>query len=183
MAISQMPLATVKWAHREALAARPVFIFFVIGFMLELMLIKLALAQFSIEMTAVTKAIIGALFAAKAVLILDETRLARVLEGYRRILAVAIKTLLYGACSMLLVFLERYIEALRKIGLDGAAREVLKQASVYRMLAWTLGISIVFAIYFACFEINQCFGGEALWALFFRAPKTGSDSGRRSAAT
>ena len=65
-----------KFLRREFAAAFPVFLFFVVGFLLLLLLIKLALANFSIEMTALSKAVIGALFAAKAVLILDETPLA-----------------------------------------------------------------------------------------------------------
>jgi len=175
MTISQMPLAAARWLHREAAAARPVFIFFAIGFLLELMLIKLALAQFSIPLTALSKALVGALFAAKAVLILGETSLARTLESYRRIIAVAVKTLIYGACAMLLVFIERYLDAMRHAGFDGAWGVVSRQATVYRMLAWVLGISLVFAIYFACFEINQRMGEGALWALFFRAPRHGSE--------
>jgi hypothetical protein len=37
------------------------------------LLIKLALAQFSIEVTVLSNAIVGALIAAKAALVLDET--------------------------------------------------------------------------------------------------------------
>ena len=66
-----------KWLHREFVAAWPVFLFFSIGFLLLLTIVKLVLANFSIEVPALSKAVIGALFAAKAVLILDETPLAR----------------------------------------------------------------------------------------------------------
>ena len=77
--------AVGEWLRREFVAARPVFVFFLVGFLLLLSIIKLVLATFSIEVTAFSKAVIGALFAAKAVLILDETPLARHLEHYRRI--------------------------------------------------------------------------------------------------
>jgi len=60
-----------KWFGREFRAARPVFLFFLIGFMLLLSIIKLALANFSIEVVAFSRAVVGALFAAKAVLIPD----------------------------------------------------------------------------------------------------------------
>src|ERR1019366_7037599 len=177
-----MPAAAGKWLHREAVAAWPVFIFFAVGFLLELMLIKLTLAQFSIPLTALSKALVGALFAAKAVLLLDETSLARRLESYRRIIAVAVKTLLYGGWAMMLAYIERFIDALRGVGtLEGAVRDMMDQANVFRLLAWVLGISLVFAIYFACFEINQRLGEGALWSLFFRPPPIGSGSGRHSA--
>ena len=96
--------AVGRWLHREFVAAWPVFMFFSIGFLLLLTIVKLVLANFSIEMTALSKAVIGALFAAKAVLILDGTPLERHLERYRRIVAVTVKTLIYGLITLLLGF-------------------------------------------------------------------------------
>ena len=45
-AVPQSIVTTGKWLHREFLAARPVFIFFLVAFLLQLMIIKLAVAQF-----------------------------------------------------------------------------------------------------------------------------------------
>ena len=70
-----------EFLRREFVAAWPVFLFFLVGFLLLLLLIKLALANFSIEVTALPKAVVGALFAAKAALILDERRLRAVLSS------------------------------------------------------------------------------------------------------
>ncbi|MBV8362315.1 MAG: hypothetical protein JO189_30925, partial [Deltaproteobacteria bacterium] len=85
--------------RKEFVAAWPVFLFFLTGFLLLFLLIKLALANVSIEVTALSNAIVGALIAAKAALVLDETPLARALENYRRIVAVAVKTFLYGVAT------------------------------------------------------------------------------------
>ena len=71
-ALPQSVTATGKWLHREFVAARPVFIFFLVAFLLQFLIIKLAVARFSIPITAFSKAAVGALFAAKAVLIIDE---------------------------------------------------------------------------------------------------------------
>ncbi len=43
-------------------------------------------------------------------------------------------------------------------------------ANHHRLLAWVLGISIVFALCFSFFEINQRMGEEALRTLFFELP-------------
>jgi hypothetical protein len=162
-----------KWLYREFIAAWPVFLFFLVGFLLLLMIVKLALANFSIEVTALSKAVVGALFAAKAVLILDGTPLARHLERYRRIIAVAIKTFLYAAITLLLGYLERVLEARHRMhNLDAAAQYVFDQSSMYRFLAWVLGITLVFALYFAFFEINERLGEGELRKLFFGSPKT-----------
>jgi hypothetical protein len=158
--------------HREFAEAWPVFLYFLAGFLLLLVLIKLVLAEFSIEITALSKAVVGALLAAKTVLILDETPLARSLERYRRIVAVAVKTLLYGVAGLLLGYLERLLDALHKVhGVVVAFEYVIAHANDYRLLAWALGISIVFAHYFSFFEISRRMGEGALWRLFFESPK------------
>jgi hypothetical protein len=170
-AVARSIEATGKWLHRELSAARPVFIFFLVAFLLQFLIIKLAVAQFSIPVTALSKAVVGALFAAKAVLILDETPLARSLERYRRVIAVMVKTLLYGFGMLLLGFIERLLEAWHRVGtFDGGFSDVVHQANLYRFFAWILGVSLIFAIYFALSEINKRMGEGALWSLFFQRP-------------
>ena len=170
-AVPQSVVATGKWLHREFVAARPVFIFFLVAFLLQLLIIKLAVAQFSVPVTALSKAFVGALLAAKAVLILDETRIGRSLEHYRKIVAVAVKTVLYGFGTLLLGYLERFLEALYKVGtFDGAVRDMVDQANVYRFFAGVLGVTLIFAIYFVLSAINERKGDGALWSLFFERP-------------
>ena len=170
-AVPQSVVATGKWLHREFVAARPVFIFFLVAFLLQLLIIKLAVAQFSVPVTALSKAFVGALLAAKAVLILDETRIGRSLEHYRKIVAVAVKTVLYGFGTLLLGYLERFLEALYKVGtFDGAVRDMVDQANVYRFFAGVLGVTLIFAIYFVLSAINERMGDGALWSLFFERP-------------
>jgi hypothetical protein len=170
-ALPQRVIATGRWLHREYNAARPVFVFFLVAFLLQLLIIKLAVAQFSIPVTALSRAVVGALFAAKAALILDETPLARTLERYRRAIAVALKTLLYGFATLLLGFIERLLEGWHRVGsFDGGLSEAIHQANVYRFFAWVLGISLIFAIYFAWSEVNKRMGDGALWSLFFQRP-------------
>ncbi|HEV3112475.1 MAG TPA: hypothetical protein VGY99_18470 [Candidatus Binataceae bacterium] len=167
--------------RKELVAAWPLFLFFLAGFLILITLIKLALAQFSIEMTVLSKAVVGALFAAKAALILDDTPLARNLEHYRRIVAVAAKTLLYGVGFGLLAYLERFLEALHKVhSFDGAIRYVIDHANHNRIVAWALGVSTVFALYFTFFEISENMGKGALWNLFFESPRTPNGAGRLS---
>src|SRR5260370_22577786 len=91
-----------KWLRREFVSIWPVFLFFLLAFLIQLLIIKLAVEQFSIPLAAFSKALVAALLAAKAVLILDETPLARKLQLYRRIIAVPGKTLLYGLGTLLL---------------------------------------------------------------------------------
>ena len=61
-----------------------------------------------------------------------------------------------------------------------AVQYVSAHANVYRLFAWALGISLVFAIYFALFEIDKRLGEGELRTLFFESPKIAGDSGRHS---
>ena len=173
--------AVGKWLQREFVAAWPVFLFFLIGFLFLLMIVKLVLAKFSIETSALSTALVGAALAAKAVLVLDETPLARHLKRYRRIVAVAVKTSFYGAITLLLGYLEKLLEARHRMhSFDGAAHYVIAQVSLYRLLAWVLGITLVFGLYFAFLEISERMGTGELWNLFFESPKTVSGSSQQS---
>jgi hypothetical protein len=166
-----------RFLRREFVTAWPAFLFFLVGFLILLLIIKLALATLSIEMTALSKAVVGALIAAKAVLILDETPLARRLEQSRRIIAVAVKTFLYGSVTLLLGYTERFVDALRRGDNFGAAlRYLTDQASMYRLLSWATGVSLVFAVYFALFEIDRRMGKGELRRLFFDSPKTAGNA-------
>jgi hypothetical protein len=166
-----------RFLRKEFIALYPVFLFFLAGFLLLILLIKLVLEQLSIEVTALSTAIVGALIAAKAALILDETPLARSLEHYRRIVAIAVKTFLYGAATLLIGYLERFLDALRKAhSFGGAIQVMIAHANHYRLLAWVLGVSMVFGLYFSFVEINQRMGKGALWRLFFDAPAIASGS-------
>jgi hypothetical protein len=167
-----------RFLRKELITAWPVFVFFLSGFLLLILLLKLALAGFSIEITVISNAVVGALIAAKSALVLDETSLARKLEHYRRIVAVAVKTFFYGVATLLLGYLERSLEALRKVhGFGVAIQYVINHANHYRLLAWALGISIVFALYFSFSEISQRMEEGELWRLFFDSPRIANGSG------
>ncbi len=53
-----------NWLRAEARATRPIFLFFVTGFLLVLLIVKLALAQYSISVNALSRALLGAALAA-----------------------------------------------------------------------------------------------------------------------
>jgi hypothetical protein len=73
------------------------------------------------------------------------------------------------------------LDALHRVhNFDAAVRYVSAHANVYRLFAWALGISLVFAIYFAMFEIDKRLGEGGLRTLFFESPKIGGDSDRHA---
>jgi hypothetical protein len=170
-----------RWLKKEFVAILPVFIFLFFGFAFLILLVKLTLEQFSIEVAVVSNALIGAFTGAKVALVLDETQLARSLERYRRIVTVAAKVLFYAIATLLLGYVERFLEALHKAhSFEGAIGDVIAHTNHYRLLAWVLGISFIFAFYFALVETNKRMGKGELWKLFFESPETANDSSRSS---
>jgi hypothetical protein len=78
---------------------------------------------------------------------------------------------------LLLGYLEKLLEERHRIHALGLAANYLRaQASLYRILAWALGITILFGLYFALVEITGRLGTGELWVLFFESPKSGGRS-------
>jgi len=166
------------WARKEFNALWPVFVFFLVGFLLLILLLKTALAQFSIPVTVLSNAVIGALLAAKAALVLEETPLGRSLVRYRRIVEIAAKVVFYGITCLLFLYAERVLEAQHKVHNWGAAFPYAYEQLSRSILTWSLGISIVFALYFVFAEINDRMGQGELWRLLFESRTNGTDSRR-----
>src|SRR5713101_6952584 len=155
-----------KWLRAELRATRPIFLFFLTGFLLVLLIVKLALAQYSISVNALSRALLGAALAAKVVLILENTPLSHPFGQLPRILAIVFKSLVYGAGVILLGFLERLLDAERHsptilIGLQTA----IASLNLHQLLSIALGVTIVFALYFTFAEISE-FMGESMLGEF-----------------
>jgi len=166
-----LPVAAIRWLRAELRAARPVFLFFFCGFMLVLLIVKLALAQYAIEVTTVSRSLIGALVAAKVTLILDETALAHAFSRLPRIVPIAVKSVVYGLGVLLLGFAERLFDAYRHSPSFAAAlSHAARQASLLRLLSVVLGITVVFIAYFIINEVSERMGPGALHELLFKAP-------------
>src|SRR5215467_12274304 len=172
------PFLNWREGEPEFNALWPVFVFFLVGFLLLILLLKTALAQFSIEVTVLSNAVVGALLAAKAALVLDETPLGRSLVRYRRIVEIAAKVVFYGITCLLFLYGERVLEAQHKVHNWGKAFPNAYEQLSHSILTWSLGISIVFALYFVFAEINERMGEGELWRLFFESRADGTDSRR-----
>lgn len=163
--------AIAGWARREFRALLVPFLFFLCGFLLVLLIIKLSLAEYSIEVTTFGRALIGAAVAAKVVLIFDDTPVGRVFAAMPRAVAVIYRTLVYGLGVVVLGLLERVIDEWRHLGsLVPAVRVVGGQMEIHRLMALSLGIALVCAVYFALAEIAAYIGEGAMWELFFKRP-------------
>ena len=151
-----------------------VTLFFLIGFGLVLVLKKLFLAQYSIEYSGLSKAVVGAMLAGKVVVILDRTRFVRQFRGYPRYVSVLYQTIVYTLAVFFLGVSEKVFHAYRDTGTVGSAIEaVIRSAVMYQFLAAILCITLVFLGYNILAAINRGMGDGTLFALFFSTPEPG----------
>ncbi len=186
---NRMVAAGLRFAHRigdEVVSVAPTFLFFLIGFLLVLLVIKLFLAQYAIGFSAFPEAVVGALLAAKAVLVLDHRDYAR-LRRFPRAYAVVSKTAIYVLVVMVFGVAERILHGYRETGsfADGLAFFV-HRLNRDRFIGTILCVAIVFGAYFVIREIEREHGRGSTYELFFRSPlrRARSDQGtedRRSA--
>ena len=162
--------SAANWLWEEFCAILPVAVFFLTGFMLVLLIIKLSLAQYSIEVSTVSRAVIGALIAAKVVLILHHTSLDRSFRDYPRALSVLWRTIFYGLAFIFLAIAERVIDQRHNHGgLAGSMSYVAQHMNMHRVMALSIGVALVFCVYFILAEIAEYLGPGVLFRLFFRA--------------
>jgi hypothetical protein len=166
-----LPARTVSWLGRESREMAPAVVFFLAGFGFILILIKLFVAQYAIEFPVISRAVLGALIAAKATLVLDKIGWGRT-RGYPGAVIVAARTTLYSAVAILLGIAERLVDGLRATGsMEGAFVRFHERFNASRFFAIVLCVSALFAVYFMLREINQRLGKRALYSIFFEAPR------------
>lgn len=164
------PRKFARWLGRELEEMVPAALFFLIGFALILLMVKLFVEQYSIELRVVSNAFVGALFAAKVSLILDHQDWARS-HRYTRAAVVAGKVVLYTTSVIILGIAEHLIENHRKSGSFGGALALFEQRfNGGRFFAIVLCVAILFTVFFVMQEVNRKMGAGQMYALFFDRP-------------
>jgi hypothetical protein len=163
--------AAARFADRLFHELAPKVLFFFVALMLIFVLFKLFVAQYSIEFSAFTKAAVAALLLGKIVPLMDWAQLGYRLEGHRRIVVVAGKTVIYAFVVMALGMGERIVEASRQqASLHAGIQFLLANADGHRFVGLVLLVSLVVGIYLALQEIERAMGEGALFRLFFERP-------------
>lgn len=148
-------------------------LFFLICFGYILLLMKLFLkGEYSINVYVFSKIILGSLFAAKAVLIMNAIPHIRRFDESPRYIIILYKTSLYTLAVLILGVLEGVIEAHRKTKAFGpAVAEFLHGKNFDRVLAVTLCIGAVFLIYNILKELDTYLGKGKLRQFFLTPPE------------
>lgn len=148
-------------------------LFFFVGYGYILLLMKLFLKEFEVDVTIVGKAVIYALISAKSVAIMDMTPWLNRFSQSARYLQVLYKTAVYTFAVFVLSGLENLFHAYQEAkALIPALTLFLETRSFSRFLGILLGVSIIFLIHNIFQELDRYLGKGNLSKFFFQPPKS-----------
>ena len=167
-------LHTVK---HEVTQVGLVTLYFLICFGLVLLLKKLFLADYRIQVYALSAAVIGALVAGKIVVILDKTRLGtRFDESYGVGVAAFYKTLCYAMVTALVLLAEMLFHAYREAGaLEQAVAQVWGHRDRNVVFAKAIVIGMAYAGYHVYAGLDRRLGEGVLRRTIWTRTAGGSD--------
>ncbi|PSF32464.1 hypothetical protein C7H19_21440 [Aphanothece hegewaldii CCALA 016] len=148
-------------------------LFFFIGFGYILLLMKLFLKEYSISSYVLSKAFVGSLIAAKAVVLMEMSPWMERFRGSARYVSVLYKTFVYTLAVLIIGLIERLIDGyLKTKSISGAIELFINSEHFYPFLATILCIAVVFLIHNIFTEIDTYLGKGNLLKFFFNRPQT-----------
>lgn len=148
-------------------------LFFFIGFGYILLLMKLFLKEYSISTYVLSKALVGSLIAAKAVVLMEMSPWIERFQGSARYVSVLYKTFVYTSAVLIIGLIERLIDGyLKTKSILGAIETFIHSEHFYPFLATILCIAVVFLIHNIFKEIDTYLGKGNLLKFFFNRPQT-----------
>jgi hypothetical protein len=169
-------MKTIHWLKHEAQKMATLFVYFAFYFTIFIVFKKLILAHYDISYYGFGAAMVGALIAAKAVLIVESSPLSRPLRSAKPYLKILYDTLLYTTLSLIFLYLERVLELVHKEGTWRMAFLTLgKMEDWYQFLAtvgWA-GLSFLGYSFFAA--INRHWGEGAVLKMLVTPPRVNAE--------
>jgi len=161
-------MSATEWIRHEIREVGAATLYFLIGLVLILVLFKLLLNQYDIQLVALSKAVIGALICAKVVVLLKNRRIMRVFSDRPGYVTVLYKTIVYDVGLVVILLLEKTIERYGEAGSVGAAlKQVFETRDIHHVLAVALMASMMFLFFNAMGELSSRLGEDKVRAAFF----------------
>ncbi len=163
----------MAWQHKlkhELKAVGAAMLYFGAWIGALILLKTLVLAEYEVEFSGWSKALVGALILSKVVLILEHVPLGAWVQKRPAWVDVMLRTALYSIGVAVVLVLERGFEGRHEYGGIGAAiRGLFKQADAPHVLVNTLCLSAALFFYNVLTVIRHELGAGGLSRLFFRS--------------
>jgi hypothetical protein len=158
----------VKHELRELI---PVTLYFFVTFQLLALTDELVLKQYGIRVSVFVAAMIGALIAAKVIVITDHLALLNRFPNKPPVYKIVWKTLVYFAAWLLVRYSEHFIHFWRATGNPAEANSRIFTEIVWpHFWAVQLWMFILLLVFCTARELVRALGRERITALFFHAP-------------
>ena len=142
--------------------------FFFVSFQLIAFTNALMLRQYGIEVTTFVAATIGALVAAKVVLLADLLPFINRYPGRPLIYNILWKAMIYFLAACVVRYLEEFVHFYRRDGQMGAVnRHLLDEVIWTRFWAIQIWLTVLLLIYCTMHELVRTFGQQRVRELFF----------------
>ncbi|PSF30986.1 hypothetical protein C7H19_23460 [Aphanothece hegewaldii CCALA 016] len=158
---------------RELKKISSLALFFFIGFGYILLIMKLFLKEYDISAYVLSKALVGSIVAAKAVVLMEMTPWMERFQRSPRYISVLYKTFIYTLAVLVIGLIERLIDGyLKTKSLSGAIETLIHSEHFYPFLATILCIAVVFLMHNIFTEIDTYLGKGNLLKFFLNRPQT-----------
>src|SRR5271155_456959 len=164
-------MKAIKWLKNEVKELAVLFVYFAFYFSIFIVFKKLILEGYNISFYGFGAAMVGALLAAKAVLVIESCPLPKSLRSAAPYLKVIYETLLYTALALVFLYLEKSLELMHK---EGSFRLAFLAATheddFYEFCAKVGWAGLCFLNYAVFAAINGHLRPKQLWHVFFMTP-------------
>ena len=156
---------------KEAKRLGRLALFFFVCFCYIMLVMKLFVEEYSINIYVLSKALIYAFFSAKSVLIMDATPLFNWFRYSPLYVSVIFKSFLYTLLALILGIWERIISNYLKMkALAPAVINLFEGRDFAHIIGIMLGVGVVFLIYNVVKEIENYLGKGILKKIFLSKP-------------
>lgn len=153
-------------------------LYFAVCFGLLIALKRIMLAEYAIEFHGLSIALLGALVAAKVVLVLEHVSLGQWIRRHAAALDVVLRTALYTIGVLIALLLEKAFEARHEYGGFGTALvHIFQHREVHHVWANTMAVGLALLLFNAVSVVRRRIGSRELIQSFLAAPvdQTGSE--------
>src|SRR5579863_1058756 len=160
-------------ALKESKAIGLLTVFFAVWFEMMLFVKRLVLAQYQIEFSGVSFALVGALVVAKVVIVMEHVSLGQWVRRRPVAVDIALRTLLYTFGVLIVLLLEKAFEARREAGgLGEALVSIFQHREIHQVWAATICVGGSLLGFNVLSVVQRRIGGTELRRLFFTIPLT-----------
>src|SRR5215471_10733365 len=146
--------------------------YFAVCFGLLVLLKRLYLAEYEIEFAGLSLALVGALIAAKVVLVMEHVSLGQWVRNHAALVEVLLRTLLYSIGAFAVLLLEKGFEARHEHGgFVAGVTWVFQNREVHQVWADTIGVGCAMLLFNSMSVMQRQLGKGYLRRLFLSRPQ------------